>query len=466
MESNQLREIAKELAKREWYVFERPGSPPLDWDGSVSTVNDNFSKIIRNPFKINGFVFFKDRLMIDMEDHKKINNFILNKYKSNKRFLKELAKRMEKDCDFVRKNSDGLDKNDFDSLKKYFQVYCQKIVHFRWVYNAAEVFEKIVKEAVEKPLKRNFITKYNIALNKIKKEVKKDKELELAVRQNHLEKIKQSPLIMNMINNFLESFAWIRVFHHQGEPLTFDMFMKELKENLDLEMKEEENINLREDIELLKYTIFLRTHIAESHMYGGANIKPLLEKLGKKFGLKYNEITFLRQKEIVEIIEKNKLPISKEEIQLRKTKGFACINLDGEYNFITGTDLDQLYFFYNYFNKDEKKDTNVEILKGTSANQGYVKGTAKVIKNVDEFHKFNKGDILIANSTTPNYIPIMGKALAFLTDEGGITCHAAIVSREMDKPCIIGLKNATKVIKDGDLIEVDATKGIVRKINS
>ncbi|MBW2977563.1 hypothetical protein KY331_01840, partial [Candidatus Woesearchaeota archaeon] len=178
----------------------------------------------------------------------------------------------------------------------------------------------------------------------------------------------------------------------------------------------------------------------------------------------YEDIAFLTQKEIIETIDTGKLPITKQQIEQRK-KGFACINLNNKYNFIYGKDLEKLHYYYDYFNKKEKQDTEMEI-KGTSANAGYVKGTAKVITNVKEFHKFKKGDILIANSTTPNYMPIMGKAAAFLTDEGGITCHAAIVSREMGKPCIIGLKNATKVFKDEDLIEVDADKGVVRKINS
>jgi len=58
----------------------------------------------------------------------------------------------------------------------------------------------------------------------------------------------------------------------------------------------------------------------------------------------------------------------------------------------------------------------------------------------------------------------MKKAVAFVTDEGGITCHAAIISREMKKPCIIGTKIATRALKDGDLVEVDANKGVVRKV--
>lgn len=66
--------------------------------------------------------------------------------------------------------------------------------------------------------------------------------------------------------------------------------------------------------------------------------------------------------------------------------------------------------------------------------------------------------------TSPDFVPLMKKAKAIVTDEGGLSCHAAIVSREMGLPCVIGTKNATKVFKDGDMIEVDANKGFVRKI--
>ncbi len=64
--------------------------------------------------------------------------------------------------------------------------------------------------------------------------------------------------------------------------------------------------------------------------------------------------------------------------------------------------------------------------------------------------------------TTPDFIPAMKKASAIITDEGGITCHAAIVSRELKKPCIIGTTNATKILRNGDSVEVDANNGIVK----
>ena len=103
-------------------------------------------------------------------------------------------------------------------------------------------------------------------------------------------------------------------------------------------------------------------------------------------------------------------------------------------------------------------------IKGSAAFTGVRKGIVKIITHPDQVVKVNQGDILVAQMTLPSFISAMQKASAFVTDEGGITCHAAIVSRELKKPCIIGTKIATKVLKDGDLVEVDANKGVVRII--
>ena len=72
----------------------------------------------------------------------------------------------------------------------------------------------------------------------------------------------------------------------------------------------------------------------------------------------------------------------------------------------------------------------------------------------------------MANTTHPTYVPGMHKAAAIVTNEGGIASHAAVVARELLKPCIVGTKTATKVLQDGDLVEVDATTGIVKKVTT
>ncbi len=103
-------------------------------------------------------------------------------------------------------------------------------------------------------------------------------------------------------------------------------------------------------------------------------------------------------------------------------------------------------------------------IKGQIAMKGIVKGRVIIILKKEKIKDILPGEILVTAMTTPDYLPAMQKAVAFVTDEGGITCHAAIVARELKKPCVIGTKIATKVFKDGDLVEVDANKGVVRKI--
>ena len=105
------------------------------------------------------------------------------------------------------------------------------------------------------------------------------------------------------------------------------------------------------------------------------------------------------------------------------------------------------------------------VIKGTPASSGAVKGIVRVIMGESHFSKFNDGEILVAPMTRPEFAPLMRKSLAIVTDEGGVTCHAAIVSRELGIPCIIGTQIATKVLRDGDLVEVDASSGVIKKIN-
>jgi phosphohistidine swiveling domain-containing protein len=124
--------------------------------------------------------------------------------------------------------------------------------------------------------------------------------------------------------------------------------------------------------------------------------------------------------------------------------------------------------FYNYISKahstvpeDSPED---KIIKGSSANKGKISGIAKIILSAKDFHKLNVGEILVTTMTSVDFVPVMGRAAAFVTNEGGITSHASIVAREMNKPCVIGTKIATQVLHDGDLVEVNADKGIVRII--
>jgi len=104
------------------------------------------------------------------------------------------------------------------------------------------------------------------------------------------------------------------------------------------------------------------------------------------------------------------------------------------------------------------------VLTGQTACPGKVIGPAKLLYTTNDLAKVKVGDIIVSPMTTANFMPALKKAAAIVTDEGGIICHAAIVAREMNKPCLIATKAATKIFQDGDLLELDAGVGWVKKI--
>ncbi len=116
-----------------------------------------------------------------------------------------------------------------------------------------------------------------------------------------------------------------------------------------------------------------------------------------------------------------------------------------------------------HFHIDQVEEGSNQV-KGMVASPGKVIGKVRVIRRKDQIGSVQAGEIIVSPMTTPDYLPAMKLAVAFVTDEGGITCHAAIVARELKKPCIIGTKVATQVFKNGDLVEVDATHGVVKII--
>lgn len=161
-----------------------------------------------------------------------------------------------------------------------------------------------------------------------------------------------------------------------------------------------------------------------------------------------------------EEVWENKIGLSATRNAIRERKKGFVMHKD---QFYAGKEINgflkELGVSLKYFSSDETQD-----LKGQIAQKGFAKGRVKVIDSFESISKVGNGDILVATMTSPRYLPAMKKAAAFVTDEGGITCHAAIIAREMRKPCIIGTKVGTEMLKDGDMVEVDANRGIVRLV--
>ncbi|OQX51414.1 phosphoenolpyruvate synthase [candidate division CPR3 bacterium 4484_211] len=101
------------------------------------------------------------------------------------------------------------------------------------------------------------------------------------------------------------------------------------------------------------------------------------------------------------------------------------------------------------------------ILKGLGASPGVVSGKVKKLKSAKEISKIRKGEILVTTMTTPDFVPAMKKAAAIITDEGGTTCHAAIISRELGIPCIVGTEVATNTLASGETVTIDGQNGVV-----
>ncbi|MEK6910357.1 MAG: PEP-utilizing enzyme [Nanoarchaeota archaeon] len=166
--------------------------------------------------------------------------------------------------------------------------------------------------------------------------------------------------------------------------------------------------------------------------------------------------------EILDLIKGGKL--NEKEIEERR-KSYFIYSRNGKVKILSGVDAQ------NTIDKFVDKNISQEIT-GRVAHKGIVRARAKVIKvNIKNYDKMNKvvdemkkGDVLVVETTEPSIILACNKASAIVTNQGGMMSHAAIVARELKIPCIVGTNNATEMINDGDLIEVDADKGIVRII--
>ena len=112
--------------------------------------------------------------------------------------------------------------------------------------------------------------------------------------------------------------------------------------------------------------------------------------------------------------------------------------------------------------KDESSDDVGDVLvRGLGASPGMASGKVKIVLDIDELDKIKDGDIMVTTMTTPDMVPAMRRASGIVTDEGGVTCHASIISRELGIPCVVGTGNATTTLVENDGVTLDGKKGLV-----
>jgi phosphohistidine swiveling domain-containing protein len=243
-------------------------------------------------------------------------------------------------------------------------------------------------------------------------------------------------------------------------------FILQEKTKRENEKKAEQIMRLvKDDPELIKNINLARefgyvlTAGVEEALRSSAKFLPYLQLVAKRLGMPFRSMRLLLSGEILDAL-RNGGSVKLDELKQR------------EVGYIMGTVGGRQYVQFgepgvalsNWVEKEleHKVDTNITEIKGQVACRGNVKGIVRIALEPAQSHALKEGEILVCPMTNPDFVPAMKRCGAIVTDEGGLLCHAAIMSREFGKPCVIATKIATQVLKNGDLVEVDAEKGIIR----
>lgn len=185
-------------------------------------------------------------------------------------------------------------------------------------------------------------------------------------------------------------------------------------------------------------------------------MEKLLMEIGKRIGFSLDDMRYTYFTEVKDLLLANK----ELKVEIAKRKRKCVLTFDGDrYSIGYGRNVEGIE--KELFGSG--KVVNITELVGQTASSGTAIGKAVILKSPKEMYKVHEGNILIATLTSPDYVPAMKKAAAIVTDWGGMTSHAAIVAREFGIPCLVGTEKATKVFKDGDMVEVNADEGWVKQ---
>ncbi len=288
-----------------------------------------------------------------------------------------------------------------------------------------------------------------------------------------------NPEIYYKLENHVRDFGWVGVSHNV-QPTTIDVLIKNITEGLkdhslakELDQINEETLTRKKQklifslklneksLQVIKFITRLN-EIKESRKVAMSKSilwsYPLFDAIATVLETDTISLRQLTLEEIIVSLKTGGLS-SKLKLTIRdRLNLYVCLAKNSTVSNFSGVEAEKIL-------KNELGTVDyskAQKLSGNVAQKGLVQGKVRLIISEHEVHKLLDGEILVTSMTDPDMISAMKKAGAIVTDEGGITCHAAIVARELKKPCIIGTKIATKVLKDGDMVEVDANTGVVK----
>ena len=223
-----------------------------------------------------------------------------------------------------------------------------------------------------------------------------------------------------------------------------------------LDRAKSNGVDLREFKEIQRAFESLRSKSIYPHLLD--DVFPHFWKAASnKLAVDWHLCSAMTNAEMYDLIERNKLPNIRELKQ--RSEWCAIWEENGTTKFSYDRDLPLKLGIEKQIHTPDGE------LRGRTAYPGHVRGRVCIINKMEHSKQFKEGDILVSINTNPSLTPIIKKCSAIVTDEGGMGCHAAIIAREFKIPCVVGTGHATRAFKDGDIVEVDATNGIIKKLN-
>jgi phosphohistidine swiveling domain-containing protein len=316
-----------------------------------------------------------------------------------------------------------------------------------------------------------------------------NKALRLILNNSILQIKQELSDLFNALNKHIKTYGWL-TYAYSGPAMSMKDLLELMKDNIEagdiktqkenilahysgIKQKKElikKEINLPEELEYLfdvsSEFMHIKDYRKSVYQKSYLEMDRVLNEIAKRLGIDLRLVKYCTREEINKVLSSNDSKSKLAELSAERSNKCCIIIKNGKAFVYSGAEGEKKINILLKQVADDFKDIKGEItmLRGSVAYNGIVQGPAKIVLNRQDVSKVNIGDILISSATNPDLLIAMKKASAFVTDTGGIISHAAIISRELKKPCIVGTKIATKVFKDGDFVEVDAEKGIIRKI--
>ncbi len=346
-------------------------------------------------------------------------------------------------------------------------------------------------ETISFPHNRGFGEEQEIALLEIFKEVARDERLIRIIEEEEGERLvrdlgEEAPWLVERLEQHARDHGWIYYVYSgpaYGVP-EFLLFLKDLiRKGIEPEAEIARRKGRHEEMRRRRERIITELrpdastrrmlHLIGKIVWGKPRRKDyqsrsywhaesLYREIGRRLGLTLDQVRNLPMEELEAGLLEGKRP----DLALYRTikECHCCLDDDGTLRNLFGKEAKR--WIAEHVEEEAPQDAARE-LQGSCACAGPpVRGTARIVNGPEAMGKMRYGDILVAYATTPAIVTAMRKAAAIVTDEGGLTCHAAIVSRELGTPCVVGVRMATSAIKDGDTVEVDAKEGRVRILPS